>query len=174
MQASEERLRAIFSQSAAGIVQTDLRGHLLLVNNLFCEILGYSESELLSMRMRDICVAGDITEADRLFETMAERGRSFEMESRLLRKDGALVWVASSVRRFATEMAVSSKRPLSLSTLPNASAQDVERRLAAIIASSNDAILASTLVCKSRVGTLAPNGSTDIRLTRPIRPGLGS
>lgn len=95
LQASEERLRAIFSQSAAGIVQTDLRGHLLLVNNLFCEILGYSESELLSMRMRDICVAGDITAADRLFKTMAERGQSFEMESRLLRKDARWpVWRA--------------------------------------------------------------------------------
>lgn len=54
LQASEERLRAIFSQSAAGIVQTDLTGRFLLVNNRFCEILGYSESELLSMRMRDI------------------------------------------------------------------------------------------------------------------------
>lgn len=97
LQASEERMRAIFSQSAAGIVQTDLRGHLLLVNNRFCEILGYSESELLSMRMPDICVAGDIAEAGRLFKTMAERGQSFEMESRLLRRNGTLVWVASSV-----------------------------------------------------------------------------
>ncbi|MFK3968538.1 PAS domain S-box protein [Ensifer adhaerens] len=68
LQASEERLRAIFSQSVAGVVQTHLTGRFLLVNNRFCEILGYRESELLSMRMRDICVAGDVAEADRLFQ----------------------------------------------------------------------------------------------------------
>ncbi|WP_426289697.1 PAS domain S-box protein [Ensifer adhaerens] len=68
MQAREERLRAIFSQSAAGIVQTDLAGRFLLVNNRFCEILGRSECELLSMRTRGICVSGDIAEAERLFK----------------------------------------------------------------------------------------------------------
>ncbi|KSV66611.1 hypothetical protein N185_32610 [Sinorhizobium sp. GW3] len=51
----------------AGIVQTDLTGCVLPVNNRFCEILGYRESELLSMGMLDIGVARDIAEADRLF-----------------------------------------------------------------------------------------------------------
>ncbi|MDF8357565.1 PAS domain-containing protein [Ensifer adhaerens] len=99
LQASEERLRAIFSQSAAGIVHSDLTGRILLVDNRFCEILGYSESELLSMQMRDISVAGDIAEADRLFETMAERVQTFEMETRLLRKDGGFQQVTCHHRR---------------------------------------------------------------------------
>ncbi|NRQ17274.1 Blue-light-activated histidine kinase [Ensifer sesbaniae] len=72
LKSSEERLRAIFSQSAAGISQTDLTGRFLLVNNRFCEIVGYSEAELLTLRMHDIGaskLAHDITvrkEAERL------------------------------------------------------------------------------------------------------------
>lgn len=149
LQASEERLRAIFSQSAAGIVQTDLTGRFLLVNNRFCEILGYSESELLSMRMRDICIAGDIDEADRLFKTVAERGQSFEMESRLRRKDGSLVWVASSVSALRDkDGGFQQATAIIVDITERKRAQDVERRLAAIIASSNEAILGIDLGMK--------------------------
>ncbi len=149
LQASEERLRAIFSQSAAGIVQTDLTGRFLLVNNRFCEILGYSESELLSMRMRDICIAGDIDEADRLFQTVAERGQSFEMENRLRRKDGNLVWVASSVAALRDkDGGFQQATAIIVDITERKRAQDVERRLAAIIASSNDAILGIDLGMK--------------------------
>ena len=149
LQASEERLRAIFSQSAAGIVQTDLTGRFLLVNNRFCEILGYSESELLSMRMRDICIAGDIDEADRLFKTVAERGQSFEMESRLRPKDGSSVWVASSVSALRDkDGGFQQATAIIVDITERKRAQDVERRLAAIIASSNDAILGIDLGMK--------------------------
>lgn len=149
LQANEERLRAIFSQSAAGIVQTDLTGRFLLVNNRFCEILGYSESELLSMRMRDICIAGDIDEADRLFQTVAERGQSFEMENRLRRKDGNLVWVASSVAALRDkDGGFQQATAIIVDITERKRAQDVERRLAAIIASSNDAILGIDLGMK--------------------------
>ncbi len=68
LQASEERLKAIFRSPQRGIVQTDLTGCFLPVNNRFCETLGYRESELLSMGMLDICVARDIAEADPLFK----------------------------------------------------------------------------------------------------------
>ncbi|WP_440659050.1 PAS domain-containing protein [Ensifer adhaerens] len=133
-------------QSAAGIVQTDHTGRFLVVNNRFCEILGYCESELLSTQMRDIYVAGDVAEAERLFRTMAERVQSFEMESRLLRKNGMLASSVSALRdkdggfQQATAIIVDMterKRP-----------QDVERRLAVIIASSNDAILGIDLYMK--------------------------
>ncbi|WP_326494153.1 PAS domain-containing protein [Ensifer sp. SL37] len=129
-----------FSQSAAGIVQTDLRGRFLLVNNRFCEILGYSESELISVRMRDICIAGDID---------AERGQSFEMESRLRRKDGSLVWVASSVSALRDkDGGFQQATAIIVDITERKRAQDVERGLAAIIASSNEAILGIDLGMK--------------------------
>ena len=63
---------------------------------------------------------------------MAARGQSFEMESRLLRKDVGFQQ-ATAIIVDITER----KR-----------AQDVERRLAAIIASSNDAMLGIDLGMK--------------------------
>nr|WP_077967709.1 PAS domain S-box protein [Ensifer adhaerens] len=149
LQASEERLRAIFSQSAAGIVQTDLTGRFLLVNNRFCEIVGYSERELLTMRIRDICLPQDVAESDRLFKMMAESGQGFELENRCLRKDGTLVWVASSVSALRNKHGSQQQATAIIVDITERKrAQDVERRLAAIIASSNDAILGIDLGMK--------------------------
>ena len=44
---SEERFRATFSQAAVGIAQTSRDGKWLRVNKRYCEMLGYSEAELL-------------------------------------------------------------------------------------------------------------------------------
>src|SRR2546423_2925634 len=42
LRGSEERLRAIFEQSAAGIAQIDPNGRFLLVNQWLCDLLGYT------------------------------------------------------------------------------------------------------------------------------------
>jgi PAS domain S-box-containing protein len=49
---SEERLRVLFSQSAAGIGQTDLSGRMVLVNQRFCEMLGYRRDDLVGFGFR--------------------------------------------------------------------------------------------------------------------------
>ncbi|MBZ7926774.1 PAS domain S-box protein [Ensifer adhaerens] len=142
LQANEERLRAIFSQSAAGIGQMDLTGRFLLVNNRFCEIVGYSEAELLTMRMHDITFPEDVAESARRFKTMASTGQSYEIEKRYLRKDGSLVWVTSSVSALRDERGnFREAAAVIVDITERKRAQEVERRLAAIIASSNDAIL---------------------------------
>ncbi len=81
-------------------------------------------------------------------KTMAECSQSFEMESRLLRRNGTVVWMARSVSSLrdkdgsfqqATAIIVDTERKRS---------QDVKRRLAVIIASSNDAVLGIDLGVK--------------------------
>ncbi len=142
LKSSEERLRAIFSQSAAGISQTDLTGRFLLVNNRFCEIVGYSEAELLTLRMHDITFPEDIAESARLFKRMASTGQSYEIEKRYLRKNGGLVWVTNSVSVLRDERGnFRQAAAVIVDITERKRAQEVERRLAAIIASSNDAIL---------------------------------
>ncbi|MBK5570498.1 PAS domain S-box protein [Ensifer sp. SSB1] len=149
LQANEERLRAIFSQSAAGIGQMDLTGRFLLVNNRFCEIVGYSEAELLTMRMHDITFPEDVAESARRFKTMASTGQSYEIEKRYLRKDGSLVWVTSSVSALRDERGnFREAAAVIVDITERKRAQEVERRLAAIIASSNDAILGIDLRMK--------------------------
>jgi PAS domain S-box-containing protein len=144
---SEERVRAIISQSATGIVQYELDGRFSLVNRRFCEIVGYSESELLDLRMQDITYPDDQRDTMQLFETMLATGESFEIEQRYIRKDGSLVWVTNSASGVRDRSAGRIRRAVSVVTdiSERKRAQEVERRLAAIIASSDDAILSTDL-----------------------------
>lgn len=143
---SEERLRAVISQSATGIAQCELDGRFVLVNGRFCEIVGYSESELLGMRMHDITYPDDLRENTRLFEQMMATGESFEIEKRYVRKDGSLVWVANSVSGLRDGSGrIQRVAGVVIDINERKRAQEVERRLAAIIASSDDAILSTDL-----------------------------
>ena len=54
LQVSEERFRATFFQAAVGITQANLSGELRLVNDRFCEILGYSRAEMLGKTFLEI------------------------------------------------------------------------------------------------------------------------
>src|SRR5208337_470156 len=51
---SEERFRGTFENAAVGIAHKDLTGGFLLVNNTFCDIVGYTRDELLTRSWRDI------------------------------------------------------------------------------------------------------------------------
>lgn len=71
------------------------------------------------------------------------------MESRLLRKDGTLVWVASSVSALRDkDGGFQQTTAIIVDITERKRAQHVERRLAAIIALSNDAILGIDLGMK--------------------------
>jgi PAS domain S-box-containing protein len=139
---SEERLRALFSQSAAGIGQTDLSGRMTLVNQRFSEMLGYQEAELIGMRFQDITHDDDLPEAQRRFEHLLATGESFDMEKRCVCKDGQYVWTAISVSPLRDDAgAVRQVGFIAIDISASKRAQDAERQLASIVASSNDAIL---------------------------------
>jgi PAS domain S-box-containing protein len=91
---SEERFRATVEQAAVGITHPDQTGRYLRVNQKFCEIVGYTASELLSRTWMDVTypedIAADLAQTHRLFAGEID---SFKMEKRLVRKDGSLVWV---------------------------------------------------------------------------------
>src|SRR6266850_96484 len=74
----DEMWRAAFDQAAVGMTLASLDLRYLRVNDKFCEIVGYSRDELLSMGLRD---TGEIPGHE-------------AREKELLRKDGSRVWVA--------------------------------------------------------------------------------
>ena len=94
---SEERFHSIVTQVTAGIAQTDFTGRFVLVNQRFCEIVGYSHEELYRMRMQDITHPADVSKNMPLFPKLAASGRDFVIETRYTCKDGSLVWVNNSV-----------------------------------------------------------------------------
>jgi PAS domain S-box-containing protein len=95
--ASESRLRALFEQAAAGIVQTDLTGRFVEANDHYCKMVGRSREELLQLRMQDITHPEDLGRNLPDFDSTAKAGGSFEIEKRYIRPDGADVWVRNSV-----------------------------------------------------------------------------
>ncbi|HKQ92903.1 MAG TPA: PAS domain S-box protein [Blastocatellia bacterium] len=97
LRGSEERFRAIVSQATAGIVETDLTGRLIFANQRYCEIVGYSETELRALRMHDITHPDDLPASVVLFNQLANGGSDFVVEKRYVRKDGGGVWVNNSV-----------------------------------------------------------------------------
>jgi PAS domain S-box-containing protein len=99
---SEERFRSAFDDAAIGMAVTAVDGRTLRVNPALCEMLGYSEPELLACMPDKIVHPDDWqrVEADRarLADRMAQYYRA---ERRYCRSDGRLVWVhvtASMVR----------------------------------------------------------------------------
>jgi PAS domain S-box-containing protein len=91
---SEERFRHAFEFAGVGMALVGLDGKWLRVNKAICEIVGYSEAELLERTFQDITHPDDI-EADLAFvrELMNGTRRYYQMEKRYLHRDGHAVWI---------------------------------------------------------------------------------
>ena len=87
-----------FDQAAIGMALVGLDGAWLCVNSALCEIVGYSEQELLETNFQQITHPGDLS-ADLNYVAQMVRGeiRSYQMEKRYLAKDGHTVFVLLSV-----------------------------------------------------------------------------
>ena len=82
---SELRYRATVEQSNEGITIADLDGRYIMVNPSFCKMTGYTEKELLTMRVVDLIAKGGSL---KLFTQVARGHESGYREVELLRKDG--------------------------------------------------------------------------------------
>jgi PAS domain S-box-containing protein len=97
---SEARYRATFDHAAVGIAQVSTDGVFLEINRVFCDIIGYTQTEVLSQHFsfgqltypEDL--AADMAQVQHLLSGAADH---YEMEKRYIRKDGELVWVYLSV-----------------------------------------------------------------------------
>jgi PAS domain S-box-containing protein len=95
---SEKRARrTLVEQMLAGVVECDATGKFKMVNRRFCDIMGYTEAELLEMGPADILHPDDMHRILGLKQRLIETGESFGAEQRFLRKDGSEVWINSHV-----------------------------------------------------------------------------
>ena len=143
---SDAWLQAIFAQTTGGIALTDLDGSFVTVNQRYCEIVGYPEMELLKLRMQDITHPDDLPGNLEKFHRMVETGSSFDIEKRYLRGDGTLVWVSNSVSVIRDNSGhITQAVTVTIDVTERKRAQKEARQLAAIIASSDDAIISIDL-----------------------------
>jgi len=98
LRASEERFRRTFEVAGTGVALIALDRRFLRVNRRMCEILGYTEAELLRLRGRDISHPDGLDMINKLRPDLYEgRLDVIRIEKRYLRKDGSVVWAASTV-----------------------------------------------------------------------------
>ncbi|AFY53900.1 PAS domain S-box [Rivularia sp. PCC 7116] len=95
---SEERFCAIFEQASVGIYQIKLSGEFIEVNPHFCEIIGYSESELLDLSWQDIT---DLDNLDSCMELMSNilnhKTNANSIHKQLIHKNGDFIRLKVSI-----------------------------------------------------------------------------
>ncbi len=93
---SETRFRAAFEQASVGMAYTSAPGgRWLLVNQCFCDMLGYTREELLARNFSDVTHPDDYPHDAELARRIL-RGEvdSYVREKRYLRKDGQPIWAS--------------------------------------------------------------------------------
>jgi PAS domain S-box-containing protein len=95
---SEERFRITFEQAAMGVAHVDLDGHWLRVNQMLCNIIGYTREELVSKTFQDITHPEDLdADLNYVRQLLAGEINNYSLEKRYFHKDGHLVWVNITV-----------------------------------------------------------------------------
>jgi diguanylate cyclase (GGDEF)-like protein/PAS domain S-box-containing protein len=95
---SEEKHRAILESLAEPYYQVDLKGNLVLFNAAFCQLLGYSEHELLGMNNRDYQSPKVAANVFKTFNDVYRTGTpTMGYDWAMVRKDGSKVLVEGSV-----------------------------------------------------------------------------
>lgn len=90
---SEARFKSAFENVLTGMTITTLDGHYIQVNQRYCDMLGYSEAELLGMTWRDVTYPADIdrcAESDQ--RTLAGENKAYSMEKRYQHRNGKVIY----------------------------------------------------------------------------------
>jgi PAS domain S-box-containing protein len=95
---SEETFRSAFETAAHGMSLTAPDGSFLAVNNAFCNMLGYSEEELLTNDFKNITHPDDVEHDNTNFRALvANEVRSYQLEKRYVHKQGHAIYALVSV-----------------------------------------------------------------------------
>ena len=104
LRVSEANAEATFEQAAVGIAQVALDGRWKRVNRRRCEIVGYTQDELLARNFQDITHPEDLqADLDRVRWMIEGKIPTYTMEKRYIRKDGSTVWGLLTVSLVRTQ-----------------------------------------------------------------------
>lgn len=97
----EERFEATFEQSAVGIEHIGLDGKWIRINQKFCDILGYSRNELMTMDFKSITHPDDLESEIREMKKLLEgKTEVYGSVKRYLNKNGTTVWARLTLSLF--------------------------------------------------------------------------
>jgi PAS domain S-box-containing protein len=142
---SEERYRTIVEAANEGIWLLDRQERTLYANRRLAEMLGVSADELQQRGVADFCFPEDVAAARQRIAANL-RGRFEQFDFRFRRQDGSelQVLVSTSPMRDVTGQVIGALEMFSDVT-DRRKGEEAVQRLAAIVASSDDAIIGKTL-----------------------------
>jgi PAS domain S-box-containing protein len=95
---SEERFHRAFDYASIGMTLVSPDGRWLKVNPAFCDLVGYPESELLTMEFQSITHPDDLdSSVGHMRRLLAGESPYFHLEKRYIHQEGYIVWVLLSV-----------------------------------------------------------------------------
>jgi len=89
----EQKYQAIIENMSLGLVEVDLDHHVCYVNDSFCEIVGYEESEMLGMSIFSLIRAAKDNDLLRNKQMERLQGISDVYEAQVTTKNGVMKWM---------------------------------------------------------------------------------
>ena len=148
LQLSEGQYRAMFAATSVGVSETDPASRQLLrVNERLAHLLGYTVAELVGKTVSELTHADDRqADSDGFARLVQGQADSYEVEKRLLRKDGSAVWVHVTVNLVRDDSGRALRAvTITLDIGERLRAQQAAAHLAAIVTGSDDAIVTKDL-----------------------------
>jgi diguanylate cyclase (GGDEF)-like protein/PAS domain S-box-containing protein len=95
---TEEHFRNAFDYAAIGMALVSPQGGWLRVNRSLCDLLGYTEQELLSSNFQAVTHGDDLGgDLANLYRLMQGETPNCQVEKRYVHREGQIVWALSSV-----------------------------------------------------------------------------
>ena len=101
----DEQYRSFFDHAVEGIFRTTPDGQYLAANPMLAQIYGYDSPDHLITALRDISgqLYVDTGRRDEFIRLMSAHNVITNFESRIRRKDGAIIWISENVRAIRNE-----------------------------------------------------------------------
>ncbi len=100
---SEERTRAIVSQTSVGILRTDVNGHFVFMNDKARSMFGLNGTNGTESSIWDLTTIEDMDEHRRLFKRLIDEGLPYQFERKLKRLNGSHFWASVSIAPIKNE-----------------------------------------------------------------------
>ncbi len=162
---SETRYRHLLEQASDGIVLAAPDGRLVLVNHRACEMLGYTEPELLRQPLATLYDPGELDRTPLAWDELARTSYVLR-ERRLRRKDGSMFVAELSVRRTADGLAQAIVRDITERRRAEAALRTERDLLDGILATTEAGILVVTP--EGRVVFTNPKAEAVLGITREL------
>ena len=95
---AEEQFRSAFDDAAIGMALLTPDGRFTRINRRLCEIVGYTEDELLNRAFGEITNPDDqVADREYVASMLGGSSRTYQREKRYIHKSGAVVWVQVNV-----------------------------------------------------------------------------